>query len=109
LNLATPYLKAGVKKDFVLHTRGVVKAMELIIQGELGDKDILIPVAILHDVGWLKVPVDLQKSKDDTNRKKALEFHLEYAPPIIEEVLTKVNYKQSHIQRVIEIFKAHKF
>ena len=108
-DLAMPYLREGVMKDFVLHTQGVVKAMELILQDEEGNEDILIPAAILHDIGWSKVPADLQKSKDDTDRKKALELHLEYASPIIEEVLTKVNYDQDQIQRVIEIVKAHKF
>ena len=108
-NLVIPYLRKGVIKDFVLHTQGVVKAIELILKEEEGDGDILMPAAILHDVGWSKVPADLQKSKDDADRKKALELHLEYASPIIEEVLTKVNYDQNQIQRVIGVVKAHKF
>lgn len=108
-DLAQPYLRAGVMKDFVLHTEGVVKAMELILQEEDGDEDILIPAAILHDVGWSKVPEDLQKSKDDEDKKRALELHLEYAPPIIKEILAKFDYGPDKIQRIIEIVKAHKF
>ena len=62
--LAKPYLEKGVKKDFILHTTCVVKAMELLLEHEKGDESLLIPAAILHDVGWSKVPQDLQKSSD---------------------------------------------
>ncbi len=90
--LASPYLKAGVMKDFVLHTKGVISAMEIILQNEKGDEDILIPAAILHDTGWSKVPAHLQKSKESADKRYAMELHLEYAAPIISEILTKVNY-----------------
>ncbi len=108
-NLASPYLKKGVMKNFVLHTRGVIEAMELLLREEEGDESILIPAAILHDVGWSKVPVALQKSKESGDRKKALELHLEFSAPIIREILEKVSYDQEKIDQIVEIVKAHKF
>lgn len=45
-NSAVKYLAKGLKKDFVIHTEGVIKAMELILKKEKGDPDILMPAAI---------------------------------------------------------------
>ncbi len=107
--LALPYLKKGSMKNFVIHTRGVVKAMELLLEGEGGNKDILIPAAILHDVGWSKISSELQKSKNNRQREKAMILHLKYASPIIEEILTEVNYNRNDIKKIISIVISHKF
>ena len=61
--LALPYLEKGVIKDFVLHTQGVVKAMDLLLKKEKADSDLMIPAAILHDAGWAKVPKKYQQTK----------------------------------------------
>ncbi len=107
--LALPYLKRGVMKDFVIHTKGVIKAMELLLEKEKGNKDILIPAAILHDVGWSKVPLELQKSNDESDKVEALKLHLKYAPQIIEEILGKADYDKAKIERIIDIAISHKF
>ncbi len=107
--LALPYLKKGKRKDFVVHTKGVIKAMELLLKQEKGDENILIPAAILHDVGWSKVPLNLQMSNDKAGKIKALELHLKYAPLIIKEVLIKCEYNENQIKKIIDIVLAHKF
>ena len=107
--LAIPYLKKGIRKDFLVHTKGVVKAMKLLLKKEKGDPNILIPAAILHDVGWAKVPAKLQKSKDKKEVRKAMELHLKYAVPIIKEILGKVGYKRNQIKKVVEIVLSHKY
>lgn len=112
--LAKPYLKKGKIKDFVLHTEGVVKAIEMILKKEKGDEEILIPASILHDVGWAKVPVEFQNVKDrkEGNKKiirKALELHIEFAPEIIDEILSKLEYDKKIIKKIINIVKDHKF
>lgn len=61
-NLALPYLEKGKMKNFVVHTKGVVKSMKMILAEEKADKDILIASAILHDVGWAYVPAKFQKN-----------------------------------------------
>ena len=109
-DLSIPYLEKGIRKDFVIHTKCVIKGMEILLKNEKRNKDILISSAILHDVGWSKVPKDIQlnwRCKED--KIKGEELHLEYAKPIIEEVLKKVNYDSNQIQEVIEIVQAHKF
>ncbi len=108
-DLAVPYLKQGKRKDFVLHTEGVIKAMKLLLKQENGDEDILIPATILHDTGWSKVSLDLQKTNDKPKIKKALELHLEYAVPVINEILAKIRYNKKQIKEIIDIVLAHKF
>ncbi len=107
--LALPYLRQEIKKDAVLHTKGVINAMELLLEKEKGDEDILIPTAILHDVGWAKVPVELQKSNNEADKLEASRLHLKHAPSIINKILTEVGYNRSQIEKVIDIVVAHKF
>ena len=108
--LALPYLKSGVDKDFVKHTRGVIKAMEMIIKlGGRGDESLLLPAAILHDTGWSKVPKNLQVGASKKDRIRALKLHIKYAPEIISKVLGLAGYEKSKIKKIIEIVKAHKF
>lgn len=107
--LATPYLKAGVRKDFFLHTQVVVKAMKLILKKEKGDVGLLFPAAILHDTGWSRVPEYLQKNNNKRDQIKALKLHIKYAAPIIKEILTKLEYNKNNIREIVEIVKSHKF
>lgn len=108
--LAVGILKKVVRKDYVLHTLTVTRAMEMLLEKEGGDPDILIPAALCHDLGWRDVPEALQMpnlSKEDY--RKSIEQHLEKNPPITQEVLEKVGYSQDKIDRIIEIILAHKF
>lgn len=104
-----PYLEKGIKKNFIIHTEGVVKAMEFILEKEKGDPDILIPAAMLHDVGWANVPRKYQRTKDKTDKLRGMKLHIELAPEIIKDILQSVNYKAFQINKVIEIIQAHKF
>jgi len=106
---AVRYLSKGLNKDFVLHTKGVVKAMELILKKEKGDPDILIPAAMLHDVGWAKVPKKYQCTTDKKKQLQGMKLHIKYAPEIISSILQPLNYKTSEVNEIIEIIKSHKF
>lgn len=105
--LAEPYLKKGKRKDFVVHTKGVVKAMELLSKKEKIDKDIMIPAAILHDVGWAKVSRKIQLSNKKSDMKLGLQQHLDYAPGIIKTILSQCGYGKRDIKRIAEIIKSH--
>lgn len=107
--LAAPYLKAGVRKDFYLHTQGVVKAVKLILKKEKGDADLLIPAAILHDTGWSKVPKRLQKSNIKQDKIKALKLHIKYGKKIAKVILNKLGYDAESIKKIIKIIDFHKF
>ncbi len=102
-------LQRGVRKDFVLHTKGVVKAMRCLLEKEGGNEEVLIISAILHDVGWSKVPMELQRSNEDWGREEAMKLHIEYAPEVIREILESLDFENEKIEKVIEIVSAHKF
>ncbi len=106
---AIPFLKKGKNKDFVKHTKWVIKSMEMLLKKEKGDEDILMPAAILHDIGWAKVPLDLQRVKNKSKAKKALELHLKYCSPIAKSILDGFNYDQLKTRKIIDIMVAHKF
>ena len=108
-DLAVPYLEQGTMKDFVLHTKYVVKSMEMIIAGEGGDANILISAAILHDVGWSKVAPEFQSNADLGKKCEGQKQHIGFAKEIIEEILTKLNYKKEDIDHIVSIVESHKF
>jgi len=107
--LAVKYLEKGINKDFVNHTEGVVKAMELILKKEKGNPDILIPAAMLHDVGWAKVSKKYQCTSNKADRLQGMKNHIEFAPEIIKEILKSLNYNNFQINEIINIVKSHKF
>ena len=107
--LALPYLERGKKKDFVLHTKCVIRSMQMLLEHESGCADVLMPAAILHDTGWSKVPVLLQKSLDKVEAKKAMQMHLEYGAAIAKKLLIKLGYDKDKINRIANLVFAHKF
>ncbi|MFH1207622.1 MAG: HD domain-containing protein [Patescibacteria group bacterium] len=107
-NLAYPYLKRAIRKNFVLHTQGVVKAMEFLLKKESGDARLLMPAAILHDTGWATVPKKLQSSHKTSDKKLALHLHIKNAPPIVRTILKKLNYSPQDIKKITTIIIAHK-
>ena len=99
-------------KNFVVHTKGVVKSMKMILAEEKADKDILIASAILHDVGWAYVPAKLQKKiswKNKLKLRKAMELHLKYSEPIIRKILNELKYQKKDINCIVNIVKDHKY
>jgi len=106
---AKPLLKKGHRKDFLSHTEWVVKSMQLLLKKEKGDESILIPAAILHDVGWAKVPEKLQTARDKNSQKKALELHLKYGSLMAKKILTDLAYPENKIRKIVSVILSHKF
>lgn len=107
--LAKPLLKKGVRKDFILHTKGVIKAMELIMQREGGDEDILLPAAILHDIGWSKVPLEVQNDfRYEDGQEVGERMHIEELSELAESVLKICGYPAEKSKRIIAISQDHK-
>ncbi len=101
-------LRGVGKKDYVLHSKMVTRAMQEIIQYEGGEEKILIPAAMLHDIGWLNVPKKYQFAKTDEDKKIAEKLHIEKAPEIIKEILKNLNYTNDRINRIIRVVINHK-
>lgn len=104
--LAGPYLDTR-KND--IHTEISTGFAGRLLALEGGDEDIVIPAIILHDVGWKKVPEDLQLkafgpkvSMPEWNRVHEVE-----GAGIAGEILQKVNYPEDKILEIQEIIKGH--
>ena len=102
-----PYLKRGTMKDFIAHTKHVVKSMELLLANEGGEERILIPAAILHDVGFSKIDKKLQCSKELKEKREAQRQHLVLAGGIIQEILEKVQKSTENKAAPLNIKRAN--
>lgn len=105
---AVKYLQGEIRKDYVVHTEGVVKAMEMLLKKEKGDPDILIPSAMLHDVGWHNVPKLIQAGKDKKSQREGIRMHIKYAGPNARKILQKIGYPENKIKNIASIVMAHK-
>lgn len=106
---AKSFLKKGQKKDFFIHTKWVVKSAQILLKGQRGDESVLIPAAILHDVGWAKVPAKLQVANDKKSQQECLKLHLKYGALIAKAILIDLDYPKDKIKKIISIILAHKF
>jgi CRISPR/Cas system-associated endonuclease Cas3-HD len=105
-DLARPYLNTR-KND--IHTEiSTGLAQQLLVQ-EGGEEDIVIPAIILHDVGWKKVPEDVQSkafgpkaSMPEWNRVHEVE-----GAKIAGDILRKINYREDKILEIQKIIKGH--
>ncbi len=108
--LALPYLEKSVRKDFVVHTKGVVQAMEMLLKKEKGDEDMLMISAILHDTGWSKVSKKLQLGwKDKKIKNEAERQHIEFAQETISEILAVAGFGKGEINKIVSIVQSHRF
>jgi len=101
--IAKPLLKEGIRKDYILHTKGVVRAMELLLEKEKSNEDIMIPAAILHDVSWSKVPAEIQEDiRYEDNIEIGEKMHIESVPLLVTNILEMVDYPKTKIKKMKE-------
>jgi HD superfamily phosphodiesterase len=105
-DLAKPYLNTR-RND--IHTEISVHMAFKLLECEGGDEDIVIPAIILHDIGWSKVPEDIQLQafgpravKPELNRIHEIE-----GVRIAAEILQQVNYDHHKTEQIIEIIEGH--
>ena len=104
--LARPYLDTR-KND--IHTEVSTDFAQRLLALEGGDEDIVIPAIILHDVGWKKVPEDVQLKAfgPNTSMPEWNRVHEVEGARIAGEILRKVNYPEDKILEIQEIIKGH--
>lgn len=101
LEKALPYYEQGRPMD-VEHIKWLYKTVpQFVSQGEL-DHTILMPLVVLHDVGYSKIP----KGSDSYNLdiRKA---HSEYGAEIARALLTEMNYAKQSIDEVCRLVLKH--
>ncbi len=104
--LARPYLDTR-KND--IHTEVSTGFAQRLLALEGGDEDIVIPAIILHDVGWKKVPeeVQLKAFGPKTSMPEWNRVHEVEGARIAGEILRKVNYDEDKSLEIQEIIQGH--
>jgi hypothetical protein len=104
--LATPYLTTRFND---VHTEIAMRFAYQLLGAEGGEESIVIPAIILHDVGWNKVPEELQlkafgpkATMPEINR-----IHECEGVKIAKDILTKVNYDKAKISEILDIIDGH--
>jgi len=105
-DLARPFLDT---RDNEKHTRIAREFAVRLLSEEGGDRSVVVPAVILHDVGWKSVPEELQITafgpgdKDmELNRVHELE-----GARIAAEILEAVNYPPELIAEITTIVLGH--
>jgi len=106
LDLARPFLDT---RDNEKHTRIAREFAVRLLTEEGGDRKVVVPAVILHDVGWKSVPGELQVTafgpgdKDmELNRVHELE-----GARIAAEILEAVNYPPELVAEITAIVLGH--
>lgn len=104
--LAAPYL-ATRKND--IHIDIATGFAFKLLEKEGGDEDVVVPAVILHDVGWKRVPEELQlkafgprAESPELNR-----IHEVEGVKIAGDILKKVNYDKGKTEEILRIIDGH--
>ena len=104
--LAQPYLNTR-RND--IHTEIATQCAYVLLEREPGNEDVVIPAILLHDVGWKKVPEDLQMrafgpkaTMPEWNRVHEVE-----GVKIARSILEEVGYHPEKIEEILEIIGGH--
>ncbi len=95
----------------VPHTEAVVGYMMTLVDKEGGDPSILIPAAILHDVGWTTVPLQERKRAFSSGDRELLQRvrvqHMEEGAKIARQILTDLNYPMEKVEEICHLVRVH--
>ncbi|WP_300464155.1 HD domain-containing protein [Desulfobacula sp.] len=104
-NEAKPYL--SIRRNEI-HTQNVIDFAFKLLQEEKGDRDIVIPAAILHDVGWIKISEDnIRKAMGPNGDESIVRVHEEEGVKIAEGILEKHLNSHRKISEILEIISGH--
>lgn len=108
-DLALPYQD---KRDDEGHAESVSQFVSKLVEIEKANENIAVPAAILHDIGWSKVPKEEAMknfgNKIGNNAKIELQKkHEEIGVEMAREILEKVNYDTVMMNEILEIISGH--
>jgi len=98
--LARPYYEKGRPMD-IDHIEWVMQDAFLVCQKENLDDSLLLPLVILHDVGYAKVP------KDNPFKLNLRKTHMEAGAKIARHILEKLNYPKDKIKKIEYYISVH--
>jgi hypothetical protein len=103
--LAKPYL---ITRDNDIHTQIAVDCALRLLETGKGDRRVVLPAIILHDVGWFRVPEAIlplafgPKADMSLNR-----IHEEEGVKIATSILREVGYDSSQVAEILQIIDGH--
>jgi hypothetical protein len=98
--LAQPYYEQGRPMD-IAHIKWMMRDAFLVCQMEKIDDSLLLPLVILHDVGYAKVP------KDNPFNLDLRKAHMEEGAKIAKEILEKVDYPKDKVEKIVYYVSVH--
>jgi len=99
-NLARPYYEKGRPMD-IDHIEWMMNDATLLCEKEDLDSDLLLPLVILHDVGYSLVP-DYKHFNLDLRR-----LHMSEGAKIAESILTELGYEKDVVEKVSYFVSVH--
>jgi HD superfamily phosphodiesterase len=103
---AQPFLQT---RKNLIHTRIALRCALKLLQSEKGDKDVVIPAVLLHDIGWKMVPESLHLTAFGPNASncKLTKVHEVEGAKIAEAILKKFRYPPRKINEICHIIRGH--
>ena len=98
--LAKSYYEKGRPMD-IDHIEWMMKDAFLVCQKENLDDSLLLPLVILHDVGYAEVP------KDNPFKLNLRKAHMEAGAKIARHILEKLNYPKDKIKKIEYYVSVH--
>ena len=103
--LALPFLSV---RDNVPHTEDVVKFALKLLKTVPGNRQVVVPAVILHDVGWSKVEKDLVlKAYGPQKDPNLTGIHEEEGVKIATEILQEIGYDGKMTEEILQIIARH--
>ena len=105
LRSAGPYLTA---RDNNVHTRIALEFGFRLLETEAGDRNVVIPAIILHDVGYSKVPPELlHRAYGPRAEEDVMRIHEREGAKIAATILTEAGYEAAKAEKILEIIDGH--
>ena len=102
--LAKPYL---VVRENDIHTRVATELALELLKHVGGDRRVVGPAIILHDVGWFNVPSELDKWRNNPENSALIKPHEIEGVKIAKRVLEEVGYDSSLVNEILHIIGSH--
>jgi hypothetical protein len=104
--LAKPFLRT-VRKDEI-HVKNALEFAFKLLESEPGERDIVIPAIILHDVGWSSVPEGLMpKAFGPAADISLAKMHERAGAQIAAGILEQVSYDRLKAAKIVRIIDGH--
>lgn len=100
--LAKPYYEKGRVYD-IPHIEWFMKEVERISKIENLDEKLLMPIAVLHDVGYSVAGESNPNIKSQESKK----LHMAEGAKIAKEILTQLNYDSDLIEKIVYYISVH--